>query len=114
MRPSMPDRNTLKLLETWRLRCLRGANVHYKTSRRLEKREHAITIINVAASIAVVLLSSSYWLDAEHNRNVAILIGITSLCVLITTVLQYIFDYKTKAYIHWHTASIFADTNKKI
>jgi hypothetical protein len=108
------SKNIDHLLMLWRLRCLRALKAHYDASTRQQRFDRILTIINVAAAIAVVSAGSAYWVISAKNEILNSFIAIVAVINVITSVIQYIFDYRARAYTHKRAASDYAILNRRI
>ena len=101
-------------LELWRLRCLRATRMHYDCVSLYHHREMLLTIGNVAASIVVMVLSIIHLIYGLNNLLFNSLIGVSSPIVVVTSVLQYVLDYKSRALAHAPAGAAYATLNRKI
>jgi len=108
------DAKDFPALELWRLRCLRATRMHYDSVTIYETRERFLTIGNVAASIAVLVLSTVHIIYGLDSLLFNSLIAVTSPIIVVTSILQYVLDYKLRAQEHSHAGAGYAALNRKI
>ena len=101
-------------LELWRLRCLRATRMHYDCVSHYDRRERLLTIGNVAASILVLVLSTIHLIYGLDSLLFNALIAISSPTIVVTSILQYVLDYKSRALAHSHAGAGYAQLNRKI
>ena len=108
------DANEFPALELWRLRCLRATRMHYDAVSLYDMRERLLTIGNVAASIVVLVLSTIHLIFGLDSLLFNALIAISSPTIVVTSILQYVLDYKARALAHGHAGAGYAIVNRKI
>ncbi len=101
-------------LELWRLRCLRATRMHYDCVSLYVHREMLLTIGNVTASIVVMVLSTIHVIYGLDNLLFNSLIAVLSPIVVVTSILQYVLDYKSRALTHAPAGAAYASLNRKI
>ena len=101
-------------LELWRLRCLRATRMHYDCVSLYDRREKLLTIGNVAASIVILVLSTIHLIYGLDNLLFNALIAVSSPIIVVTSILQYVLDYKSRALAHAHAGAGYAQLNRKI
>lgn len=101
-------------LELWRLRCLRATRMHYDSVTIYDSRERWLTIGNVAASIVILVLSTVHIIYGLENLLFNSLIAVVSPIIVVTSVLQYVLDYKMRAQAHSSAGASYAALNRKI
>lgn len=104
----MLDRATL--LNLWRLRCIRATIQHYKATYLFRIFDSMLTTINVVASISILYISAIE--PAKFHEHGAI--EIAALITVVTTVLQYILDYRTRWKTHERAGKGYAILNREI
>jgi len=108
------DTKDFPALELWRLRCLRATRMHYDSVTTYENRERWLTIGNVAAAIVVLVLSTVHIIYGLDSLLFNSLIAVTSPVIVVTSILQYVLDYKLRAQAHGHAGAGYAALNRKI
>ncbi|MDE3114001.1 MAG: hypothetical protein KGL26_00235 [Pseudomonadota bacterium] len=106
--------NESPALELWRLRCLRATRMHYDCVSHYDRRERLLTIGNVAASIVILVLSTIHLIYGLDNLLFNSLIAVSSPVIVVTSILQYVLDYKSRALAHSHAGAGYAQLNRKI
>src|SRR5579864_6409265 len=84
--PQMPlaEQRVVLILDIWRLRCNRATKGHYFATSYFRIWDAFLTFINVASSIAVLALSSAYWIIEANNRRLNIALGCVGIAVVIS------------------------------
>jgi hypothetical protein len=108
------DSKDFPALELWRLRCLRATRMHYDSVTIYESRERWLTIGNVAASIVILVLSTVHIIYGLESLLFNSLIAVISPVIVVTSVLQYVLDYKMRAQAHSDAGAHYAALNRKI
>lgn len=108
------DKTDFPALELWRLRCLRATRMHYDSVTIYDSRERWLTIGNVAASIVILVLSTVHIIYGLENLLFNSLIAVVSPVIVVTSILQYVLDYKMRAQEHSHAGAGYAALNRKI
>ncbi len=108
------DTQNFPALELWRLRCLRATRMHYDSVTIYDSRERWLTIGNVAASILVLVLSTIHIIFGLDSLLFNSLIAVASPIIVVTSILQYVLDYKLRAQAHSHAGAGYAALNRKI
>ena len=108
--------NTMEFpaLELWRLRCLRATRMHYDAVSLYDIRERLLTMGNVAASILVLMLSTIHLIYGLDSLLFNSLIAVSSPIIVVTSILQYVLDYKARSLAHGHAGASYAVINRKI
>ena len=108
------DKTDFPALELWRLRCLRATRMHYDSVTIYDSRERWLTIGNVAASIVILVLSTVHIIYGLENLLFNSLLAVVSPVIVVTSILQYVLDYKMRAQEHAHAGAGYAALNRKI
>lgn len=108
------DKTEFPALDLWRLRCLRATRMHYDSVTIYDSRERWLTIGNVAASILILVLSTIHIIYGLDSLLFNSLIAVFSPVIVVTSILQYVLDYKLRAQAHSHAGSGYAALNRKI
>lgn len=100
------------VLEIWRLRALRASVAHYRSARNAFRADRLFTLSNVAVSIIVLCLSivNSFL----ENDIISICIGLASVVIVISSILQFILDHRTLGYNHARAATGYGAANRRI
>ena len=101
-------------LELWRLRCLRATRMHYDSVTIYDSRERWLTIGNVVASILILVLSTIHIIYGLDSLLFNSLIAVFRPVIVVTSILQYVLDYKLRAQAHSHAGPGYAALNRKI
>jgi hypothetical protein len=103
------------LLKIWHVRCHRATVAHYYCTNHFGKRDAILTIVNVVAAIALL------WLGVEApNKTLPFLganiplIGVFGVVSVISSVLQYILDYKSLHFEHKRVATEYAALDRRL
>jgi hypothetical protein len=81
------------------------------TLRSLGSWDEFLTLINVVSAIAILGLASARWAQIEVSEAG---LGLAAIANVITSVLQYIFDPRTRAKQHETAAAAYAMQNRAI
>jgi len=104
--------NVRRILDIWRLRCLRAARVHYQESLRIQFWGNFLTIFNALSTIAVGLLSVAGFFS--NNYYISLLSLISGFFVIATSIYQYILQPEYKNSSHKIAANEFSNIHRKI
>jgi hypothetical protein len=97
----------------WRLRSRRATEAHYRAALLFRVLDRLLTVLNVCSSIAVMALSSAYWIIEAKYNGLNILISIAGIVTMISSVLQYILDHRIRSKHHEDAAISFSKLNRQ-
>lgn len=106
------ENDTIATAELWKDKCDRATTAHYYSADKMRLRDNCLTIFNVISSISVVSLGSL--LATNQITYLSILLTVASVSTVITSVLQYIFDFRARYKDHAKVASEYATVRRKI
>ncbi|TPN13065.1 hypothetical protein FKO01_41260 [Mesorhizobium sp. B2-3-3] len=107
----MKDKNLL-LLTIWRLRCNRASKGHFFATTLFHSFDYLFTFVNVAASIAVLGLSSATWIS--KGTEFTVWLNIAAIVTVITSILQYILDFRITWKEHERASRSYGTVNRAI
>jgi hypothetical protein len=112
-RNGMKTERAMILLKIWHVRCHRSTVTHYFCTNHYRGLDAFLTIVNVVAAIALL------WLGVEANQTMVPgttipLIGVAGVVSVISSVLQYILDYKSLHFEHKRVATEYAALDRVI
>jgi hypothetical protein len=102
------------LLELWHLRATRSSRQHYYSTHFLRVLDTIFTFVNVSASIAVLYLSAVPWFLNKDNHDYEIYLSISALIIVITSTVQYVFDFRARWKDHELAIGGYAVLNRRI
>ena len=102
-----------ELVILWRLRCNRSIKQHYYSTMYFRVWDMSYTWVNVAASIIILVLSSANWFNGTQPRF-DWLLGFAGIVVVISSVMQYIFDFRTRWKEHEHIGAEYAALHRRL
>jgi hypothetical protein len=102
------------LLGLWRLRSQRASKAHYIEATRFKNIDFVLTILNVVTSIILVTVSSAYWLVNASIYALNVIIGLAAILNVITSILQYVLDYRGRAVAHKSSGAEYAMMSRGI
>jgi hypothetical protein len=98
-----PSSGEERVLCLWRLRCIRAAKQHYWSVLVFRLADRALTVLNICAGILVLFVSLIYSQHVEDRT-----LPWASVAVVITSVLQFIFDWRIRWVSHDRAATEYA------
>ena len=111
----------LHVLDLWSTRAHKAAMAHYRESEICARRNTVLTVLNAVSSITVLFLASSTWLSDvtkiefnSFNLPYDFLISLSSLLVVLTTILHYLFGYGYRSSRHASSAKSYGALLRKI
>ena len=102
------------LLELWYLRCRRASNQHFYSTHWYRALDSALTILNIVSSISVLYLSAVPWFIDKDSRSAQIYLSLAALATVITSVLQYVLDYRSRWRDYESSLAKYACLHRKI
>lgn len=102
-----------KVLQIWKLRCLRAARSHYSESTRLIIWNSVLTMINSLGAITIGMISA-YSFARKEDDILGLVAFISAAIVLLTSIYQYLKKFEENSLLHKLAANEFANIQRKI
>lgn len=111
----------LHVLDLWNIRAHKAAQAHYRESEICSDWNRLLTITNAILFITVLFLASATWIapvffDDSNSTNITykLLVSLSSLLVVVTTILHYLFKYEERSGRHASSAQAYGSLLKKV